>query len=681
MRSLLVEVGCEELPYHLTRAAITYISQAFCASLKSLEIAYSEPELFVTPRRLAMLFGEVEEQGPSKEVEEKGPPKSACFDASGNPTKALQGFASKIGIEASQVVFKEISGGVYATATRQVQGRTIQEAVESELPKAILTFPHSHSMRWDETGVSWSRPIRWIVALLDDTVVAVSIGKVKSDRFTRSARPERIRQVSIPTATDYPKILSDLGIIGNLDERKAYIYSQAQKLANENGFVAVYDEDLLDEVASIVERPQITVGQFPYDYLDSAPDLVLKSVLIGDLRFVPFTTKDGKLTNSFALTVNGPQSITDTVMKGELKVLLGRLSDAKFFYAEDGKHTLEYFNEKLSGIAFMKGLGTLADKKLRLEKIAQELSSAYGIDTKASVLAASLAKADLATAMVHEHDELQGKIGGLYAQQDDVTPEICAAISEHYQPSGETDSIAKSQLGQFLSLVDKCDSLQNLVNAGNLPKGSADPFGVRRLAIGIIRILLEGDKKYNLVEFLTAASRHAFKQNPEGVAKALEFITTRLENYLRGKGFRYDVVRAAISPGIDDLKHVQDSIAAMESVYDSPQFAGVVATAKRLNNILKDYKNPAKYNVSDFVEDVEKSFEKECVAVFEKVCKTESAKDKTIALFELTDKAEKYFDTIMVNAEDEKVRANRKNFLSWLLAQFKSVSDFTEIAI
>lgn len=680
MRSLLVEVGCEELPYHLTRPAITYISQAFCASLKSLEIAYSEPELFVTPRRLAMLFREVEEQGPSKEVEEKGPPKSACFDPSGNPTKALQGFASKVSIEASQVVFKEISGGVYATATRQVQGKTIHEAVESEFPKAVLTFPHSHSMRWDETGVSWSRPIRWIVALLDDAVVSVSIGKVKSDRFTRSARPERIRQVSIPTATDYPKILADLGIIGNLDERKAYIYSQAQKLANDLGFVAVYDEDLLDEVASIVERPQITIGQFPYDYLDSAPDLVLKSVLIGDLRFIPFTTKDGKLTNSFALTVNGPQSITDTVMKGELKVLLGRLSDAKFFYAEDRKHTIEYFNEKLSGIAFMKGLGTLADKKLRLEKISQELSSVCGVDLKASVAAASLAKADLATSMVHEHDELQGKVGGLYAELDGVASEVCAAISEHYQPAGETDSIAKSQLGQFLSLVDKCDSLQNLVNAGNLPKGSTDPFGVRRLAIGIIRILLEGDKKHNLGQFLTIASKHAFKQNPEGVAKAVEFISTRLENYLR-KDFRYDVVRAAISPGIDDLKHVQDSIAAMESVYDSPQFAGVVATAKRLNNILKDYKNPGQYNVSDFVEDVEKSFEKECVAVFERVCKAESSKDKITALFELTDKAEKYFDTIMVNADDEKVRANRKNFLSWLLAQFKSVSDFTEIAI
>ncbi|HOR46669.1 MAG TPA: glycine--tRNA ligase subunit beta [Caldisericia bacterium] len=678
MRSLLIEIGCEELPSRLVKPAIIYLMEGMCGALKEAELSFSSPKTFATPRRLALLFDSVQESGPSKTVEEKGPPKSACFDKDGNPTKALQGFAVKVGIEPKDVVFGEISGGVYATAKKIVPGKTIEEVVSSSLSKVVLSFPHPHSMRWDETGISWVRPIRWIVAMSDDVVIDVSIGNAKSSNFTMSPRPERSRKVEIATASKYPEVLSSMGVVGNLEERSEHIFEKAQKLASSLGMEALKNKDLLDELASIVERPLVWQGEFPFDYLESAPELVIKTVLMGDLRFIPFT-KDGKLTNNFAFVINGPAQIAQTVLEGELKVLLGRLSDARFFFAEDRKKKLVDFAGKLSGVAFLKGLGTLRDKTERLVELSKMVQ--LGVDKNKLEKASSLAKADLASSMVHEHDDLQGRIGGLYAELDGEDGEVALAISEHYLPAGEDDPVPSSALGQALSLVDKADSLVNIAASGNMPKGSADPFGVRRFAIGIIRVLVEGSLSVNLTDLLVSCSKLGFKRSDDAVQKSVDFIKARLENYLRSKGYRYDVVRAAISPGIEQLKEVMGRADAMQAIYESKEFAGIVATAKRLNNILRDYAPTGNYDTALFEDDVEREFEVSCKNVFKSVASSNDFAEKLRLLCNLTDPAEKYFDTVMVNAEDEKIKANRKNFLSGLLQKYREVSDFVEIAI
>ncbi len=681
MRSLLVEIGCEELPSKLVTGAIAHIQEGLCSAFKTAELNYSAPKAFATPRRLALFFQEIDEAGPDKEQEEKGPPKTACLDKDGNPTKALSGFATKLGLLPEQIEFKEVGGGTYAFANRKVQGKTIYDVIATELPKAVLSFPHPHSMRWEESGISWVRPIRWIVALLDDEVVPVKIGSVESGQETRSPRPEKTRKVFIKTAQDYEQVLNSLGVVGNISDRKNFIFASAQKLAKEAGCTALHNNKLLDELASIVERPHVVLGEYPVEYLATTPELVIKSVLIGNLRFVPFLGKQDALTSKFALAINGPADIAETVMDGELKVLLGRLSDAKFFFAEDREYKLEDFARKLSGIAFLRGLGTLADKTKRMMSVSEKLSRQLGVDKDSLIQATSLAKADLATSMVHEYDELQGRIGGLYCELDGMDKELCNAISQHYLPSGEDDPIPTALLAQALAIIDKADSLLNLIATGTLPRGSADPLGVRRFALGLLRLLLEGDINVSLSSLLEVCNEFGVKPSNEVIAKTIEFLTDRLENVMRAKGNRYDVVRAALASGTSDIKLVSERIQAMQDIYETVEFAGIVATTKRLNNILRDYVQPGQYDKKLFSEDIERSFEARCVAMVEKMKAASTIVHKLLALTELTAEAEVYFDNIMVNCEDEKIRANRKNFLSWLLLQFRTVSDFAEIAI
>ncbi len=681
MRSLLVEIGSEELPSKLVAGAIAHIQEGLCSALKTAELNYSVPKAFATPRRLALFFQEVDEAGSDKVQEEKGPPKTACFDKDGNPTKALLGFVTKLVLLPEQIEFKEVGSGTYAFAKRKVQGKTIHEVIATELPKVVLSFPHPHSMRWEESGISWVRPVRWIVALLDDEVVPVKIGSVESGQETRSPRPEKTRKVFIKTAQDYEQVLNSLGVVGNINDRKNFIFSNAQKLAKEVGCTALHDNKLLDELASIVERPHVVLGEYPVEYLATAPELVIKSVLIGNLRFIPFLGKQGALTSKFALTINGPAEIAETVMDGELKVLLGRLSDAKFFFAEDREHKLEDFAGKLSDIAFLKGLGTLADKTKRMMSISEKLSGQLGIDKDSLIQAASLAKTDLATSMVHEHDELQGQIGGLYCELDGMDKELCKAISQHYLPSGEDDPIPTALLAQVLAIIDKADSLLNLIATGSLPKGSADPLGVRRFALGLLRLLLEGGINVSLSSLLEVCNEFGVKPSNEAIAKTIEFLTGRLENVMRAKGNRYDVVRAALAPGISDIKLVSERVQAMQAIYETVEFAGIVATTKRLNNILRDYVQPGQYDKRLFSEDIERSFGARCEAAVAKMKAASTVVHKLLALTELTAEAEVYFDNIMVNCDDEKLRGNRKNFLSWVLLQFRTVSDFVEIAI
>jgi glycyl-tRNA synthetase beta chain len=676
MNRFSIEIGCEEMPARLILPASEYLKTGFCKILDDSGVKFSEPKTIATARRLGLYFESIETQGPSSEKQEKGPPKKLCFQDD-QPTKALIGFAQKVGIKPEEVQFAQIGDAEYASATLKIEGKKLADIVSADLPKIVLSFPHPHSMRWDETGISWIRPIRWIVALLDDQVLECQIASAKSDRFTKTPRSKKTTNVEIKSADSYLQTLKDIGVTGNYEERKDFIFKQASSQAESKGLKALKNDDLLEELAGIVEKPLVVTGEFPQDYIDSTPDLVLRSVLISDLRFIPFE-KDGKLSNKFGLVVNGTEDVVQLAMTGELKVLMGRLSDAKFFFAEDRKHTLNDFADKLSGIAFMKNLGTLADKTSRMVKIAESID--LGVDKTSLAKALSLAKADLATAVVREHDDLQGQIGGLYASLDGVNTEVADAIAQQYKPAGESDEIPSTKLAQAVSLVDKADSFMNLVASGNLPKSSADPLGVRRFAFGLLRILFEGDIKTDLTKLLEVCESVAFKRNPKAVEEGLDFLKARLENLLKSKGYRYDAVRASLSRGLTDIKITLERIQAIQEKYSDPKFAGIVATTKRLNNILKDWK-AEEFDEKLFVEDTEKKFADFAKKVADDIKLAQSSMQELETISKLTDPAEDYFNNIMVNADDEKIRTNRKNFLSWLLARIRGVADFVEIAI
>ncbi len=433
MNKLAIEIGCEEMPARLILPAIEHLKTGFCKSLSDAGIRHAEPNTVATARRLGLYFDSIETVGPSSEKTEKGPPKNLCYQ-DGQPTKALLGFAQKVNIKPEDVQFASIGGTDYASANVKIEGRRLSDIVAADLPKIVLSFPHPHSMKWDETGVSWVRPIRWIVALLDEKTIECKIASATSDRYTKTPRSKKTENVEIKSAQDYLATLKGIGVAGNYDERKEFIFSQASRQAEAIGLSAVKIDSLLEELAGIVERPLVVIGEFPQDYIDSTPDLVLRSVLVSDLRFIP-CEKNGKLSSKFGLVVNGTADVAPVAMAGELKVLMGRLSDAKFFFAEDRKHSLNDFATRLSGIAFMKNLGTLADKSSRMVKISQSVE--LGVDKSLLARALELSKADLAASVVREHDDLQGQIGGLYASLDGENPDVCEANSQHYKPAGE----------------------------------------------------------------------------------------------------------------------------------------------------------------------------------------------------------------------------------------------------
>lgn len=676
MNKLTIEIGCEEMPAKLILPAIQHLKAGLCKALSDSGIKFEEPKTVATARRLGLYFDLVETVGPSSEKQEKGPPKNLCFQ-NDQPTKALLGFAQKVNIKPEEVQFANIGGTDYAAATVKIEGRKLSDIVAVDLPKIILSFPHPHSMRWDETGVSWVRPIRWIVALQDDKILPCQIASTVSGKVTKTPRSKKTTDVEIKSASTYLQTLKDIGVSGNYEERKDFIFSQASSQAQSAGLKAVKIDSLLEELAGIVERPLVVTGEFPQEYIDSTPDLVLRSVLISDLRFIPFE-KDRKLSNKFGLVINGTEDVAPLAMAGELKVLMGRLSDAKFFFAEDRKHSLNDFAAKLSGIAFMKNLGTLANKTDRMVKIAQSMD--FGVDKTSLSKALSLAKADLATSVVREHDDLQGQIGGLYASLDGQSEEVSNAVAQQYKPAGESDEIPSAKLGQVVSLIDKADSFMNLVSSGNIPKSSADPLGVRRFAFGLLRILLEGEVCVDLSKLLEVCESFAVKRNPKAVEEGLDFLKARLENLLKSKGYRYDAVRASLSRGLTDLKVTLERIQTIQENYSDAKFAGIVATTKRLNNILKDWKT-CEFDEKLFVEDVEKRFADFAKNITEELKSAKTSLSELETISKLTDPAEEYFNNIMVNADDEKIRTNRKNFLSWLLAQIRGVADFVEIAI
>lgn len=679
MKTLLIEIGVEELPANQIKPSIDHIQKRFTEKLKDAGISFKNIKQFATPRRLSLLVEDIADSGPSIEKELKGPPKNICLDKDGKHTKALEGFCKKSGINPNDVMYKAFGDRENAYANVVVPGRKLPELISSEFPNIVLSYPHPHSMRWDESGISWVRPIRWIVCLLNSELIDVQMGRLKSDRFTLSPRPEKSRQIKISSALEYEKILEDMGIIPGYQQRKDYIFSKAEELAVKSGMNVIRDEQLLNELVGIVERPLVMMGEFPTEYIESTPDLVLRTVLVSDLRFIPFE-KCGKLSNHFAHVVNGNKDIAKTAMKGEMKVLLGKLTDAKFFFNKDRKHKLIDLEDDIEGIAFLKGLGTLKDKTNRLVAIVDEIGNEL-VDNKDELKrACQLAKLDLATSLVREHDELQGRIGGLYASFDGESKNVSEAISQQYLPMGEGDQIPQTKLAQALSLIDKADSLVNLIASGSKPNGSADPLGVRRFAMSLIRILMEGEVKVDLSSLISVVNSHAIHQSDSTIKVTLEFLKPRIVKILKGMKFRHDAIQACMSAGINNIPVLVEHCQAVSDIYDKSMFEGIVATAKRLKNILKDFTD-INFDQAMFEKGVEADFALTSKSVLDRLYLVDDIGKRLRVLSELTEHAELYFEEVLVNAPDEAVRNNRKRFLAWLLAGITTVSDFTLIEI
>ena len=702
-KNYLLEIGTEELPPKAIENAILYFKETLPDKFKSFFVIDSPDniEIFATPRRLAFLLKNLSEKEPDQEKIILGPPAKVAIDEEGKFTKAALAFAKKNNLDIDQLEVIENEKGKYLGAKVKIEGKKLEEFLEEEVPNLIKNIPFPKTMKWNSTGFRFSRPIRWIVSLLDNKVIPIEIAGVKANRYTHLHRfmtkpIGRGEKKEIPEASSYEEIIKLGFIIPKFEDRKKAIETQITGFASRLDAKAILDEELLEEVTNLTEFPVGILGDFSPEYL-VLPKEVIITVCKVHQRYFNFE-KDGKLIPKFLAFSNTAVPDRSVVQKGYEKVLKARLEDALFFYEEDLKHNLEDFYPKLAGIQFHQKLGSLLEKVERNTNISLLLAKKVGIDKEEDIKRANkLSKCDLLTEMVKEFDELQGIMGMHYALKQGEKEEVAKAIYEHYLPKTSEDQLPETNIGTVLALADKLDTLISFLSIGEKPKASADPFGLRRAAIGIIRILVEKGIDIDLKDFLKTIEKEAKKEkilkfaelnkewkvifDEEIIPEVLDFIKGRFIGYMKEEGFSTDIINSVLATDSFNFYRNYLKIKAIQEFKESPEFNEVMTVFKRVGRIIpegfvpefdeKALKQTEEKELYQHYKEIEKTFNEE-------IDKKEYQKALS-ELLKLKPYIDKFFDNVMVMVEDEKVRKNRLSLMKMIDNLFKKISDFTKI--
>ncbi|RMA96108.1 glycine--tRNA ligase subunit beta [Hydrogenothermus marinus] len=699
----LLEIGTEELPPKAINIAREFLKEKLNEIFLNF-FEYISPENieeFATPRRLAFLIKNLKEKEDSEKQVLIGPPAKVAIDNEGKFTKAALAFASKNNIPIEDLKIIENEKGKYIGAEIIKEGKNIREVIKKEIPEIISKIPFPKTMKWDNSNFRFSRPVRWVVSLLEKEIVEFEIGNIKADRYTYLHRfmtkpVGRGEKKEIQEAGVYEEITKMGFIIGKYEERKKAIQTQAEGFANSLEATCILDEELLDEVVNLTEFPVGILGDFSPEYL-ILPKEVIITVCKSHQRYFNFE-KDGKLIPKFLAFSNTAVKDRDIVKKGYEKVLKARLEDALFFYEEDLKHNLEEFYPKLEGIQFHQKLGSVLDKVKRNGNIATLIAKNIDFkETKDLERANKLSKCDLLTEMVKEFDELQGIMGMHYALKQGEKEEIAKAIYEHYLPISSEDDLPQTNLGTILALADKLDTVISFISIGEKPKATADPFAVRRAAIGIVRILVEKQIDINLETLLNEIEKEAKKKYILAFAginknwevefeknikpEILDFIVGRFIAYMKDKGFSTDIINAVVSTGDFNLYRNYLKIKAIQEFKESPDFNEVMTVFKRVGRIIPE-NFQEKFDKSFLEQQEEKDlYEKyeEIKNEFEEEIKQKDYKNALATLLKLKPYIDKFFDNVMVMVKDSQKKNNRLSLLKKIDNMFKKIADFTKI--
>ncbi len=546
----LFELGVEELPAGHLSTALAQWRELVPAALDAAKLAHGDVSIWGTPRRLVVYVADMALKQADETLEVKGPPARAAFDADGKPTRAAEGFARSKGVAVADLQVRETEGGAYIFATQHIPGRPAAEVLAELLPDWIAKLRFPRAMRWNETGVAFSRPIRWLLALLGEDEVHFTYAGLQSGRMTRGPRPVGSPEVALAAATDYHPTLASYGVIVDPEARAAEILRQARAVAAEVGGQIPDDPALLEEVTNLVEVPTALLGAFEKRYL-TLPQDVLIAVMKKHQRYFPVLDARGRIMAHFVAVRNGGKEHLDIVRQGNEDVIRARYADAEYFYNQDCRRPLADYREGLAKLTFQADLGSMLQKSERLEKLALWVGEQLHLsaaDMATLARAAYLAKADLATHVVIEMTSLQGIMGREYARRSGEPPAVAQAIFEHYLPRAAGDQLPESMPGIALALADRLDSLAGLFAVGLAPTGSADPYGLRRAASGVVQILLERRLPFSTRAALTEAARALpVAVTPEARDAAVDFIVGRLQVMLREAGLAFDVVEAALA--------------------------------------------------------------------------------------------------------------------------------------
>ncbi|MEE3704140.1 glycine--tRNA ligase subunit beta [Campylobacter sp. CX2-8023-23] len=672
---MLIEIGVEELPAIPFLKELGNIEPKFKAVLDEYNIN-CDFKLDYTPRRI-VLQGDMAEFAKDKVVENIGAPKNIALDSNQNWSAAAIGFAKKCGISLDELKFETINGKEVLYHKSVIKGDLSKNLLPKIIEKFISSLNFGKSMRWGASKYEFIRPIRSIIAILNDELVDMEIYGVRSQMAFYPHRYYGYEMVKFSSIDEYYSALELNGVILNADNRRQKILNEFKQIEQNSGLKIELDEDLLDEVVAITEMPTALMGSFEKEFLE-VPSEVIVTSMKENQRYFPLYNQDGKLSNHFVVVSNSISSDSNLIIKGNEKVLRARLSDAKFFWESD--LASEFSSAKLKNITYLAGLGSMYDKEIRERQIARELAKIYEKELKEEFggefideldRAVMLSKADLTTSMVYEFTDLQGIMGSYYAQYRKENRFVVEAIKEQYLPNKEGSVCPKSYFSSMVALSSKLDTLMGLFSINKIPTGNKDPYALRRAAAGIIRIVLNLNIEFDIKKILSLIAKNYDKFDLNSLE---EFITDRLYTMYSANP---SVIKACLNSGISDIKRLNSAIIALDEISKDSEFKENFSTFKRLANIIKDSKI-IKVDESLMEHESERALHLAFTSLKLDISDT---KGYLSTLFNLKPQIDEYFDNVMINSDDPKIKANRISIIGQIYQAFLKVADIKEITI
>lgn len=690
-QTLLLEIGTEELPPKALLNLATAFADGMRDGLDKAELGFTEINHYASPRRLTVMITELVTAQADKEILKRGPAIKAAYDDEGKPTSAALGFAKSCGADIADLEILETDKGSWLSFLAQETGEKTVNLIPEIAETALSRLPIPKKMRWGTGSIEFVRPVHWVVAMFGKETIDCSILGIKAGKQTFGHRFHHPAPIKLKSAESYLQQLEETGkVIADFDRRKTLIKNAVEKVAAEANGKAILDKDLLDEVTALVEWPVVFSGVFDKKYL-ALPNEVLIATMQGQQKYFPVVDKENNLLPCFIAVTNIESKSPDVIRLGNQRVITPRLSDAEFFWQRDNKIPLADLRKKLGDVVFQQKLGSLHDKSERIISLASYMANLLGADTTLAERAAALSKCDLLTDMVREFPELQGVIGRYYATNNGEDKEVATALDEQYMPRFAGDQIPQSKTGQIISIADKLDTLVGILAIGKAPTGDKDPFALRRAALGVLRIMIEGKLELDLEACLKKAVGNyndaLFKDQlarSDLVVQIFDFMMERLRRYYIDQNISPDNFEAVLMRRPSQPYDFHRRLNAVVQFRKLPESESLAAANKRIGNILKQVENHdnIKFSHDLLKEDAEQKLANALDSIREKVTPLLDNGEYEHALSELAglkDEVDTFFDDVMVMCDDEALKNNRLALLLQLSNLFLKTADISRL--
>ena len=670
----LLELGTEELPPKLLLKLSNSLRDNLSEELNKINISSKTINAFATPRRLAVSISELQSKQQDQLIEKKGP-------STQSPEMAVNGFAKSCGVNVDKLEIKELGVKEYIFNTKDEPGQNIRDLLPAIIEKSIKNIPITRAMKWGDLDYSFVRPVHWLVVMLDKDIVKANIMGLESGRESKGLRFSGLN-LEFAHAKDYESMMNkEAKILVDFGKRKELIRSQILAVAENNNAEVVIDESLLDEVCALVEYPKAFSGGFDKKFLD-VPQEAIISAMKSHQKYFHLIDKKGNLLPLFISVANIESSNIQAIIDGNERVIHPRLADSEFFWNQDKAIKLEDRLYDLESVMFMKSLGSMGQKVKRIEKLSSHISGLVGFDKKMAARAGLLSKSDLLSEMVGEFADLQGVMGGYYAHNDGEPSEVSIAIREHYQPRFSGDDLPSTEEGIVVSLADKIDTLTGIYGIGQGPTGSKDPYALRRTALGMLRILLEGKIELDLKSLIDFSLNLHLEEVDRGSAVDIyTFMMDRLKAYYRDANIDSNIYEAVLAVTPNSPLDFHNRVDALNEFIKSKNSKSLIESNKRIANILKDSDEKLEVlNEEILIEDSEKALFNAAESLSKELTGGNNYKEIMKSLIEIKDLIDSFFDNVMVNVEDEKVKSSRLALIRRVRHLFLSVADISYLS-